>query len=381
MTSKWCRFSLTRFGAMVVKEFIQLRRDRLTFAMMVGIPMLQLVLFGFAINTDPKHLPAGVLLADRGPQGRTLLQAIKNTNYFDFIRELKTESEGRELLARGEAQFVITIPEDFSRDLLRGDQPTILVEADATDPGATGNAIGSLAPLFNTALQNDLKGPLAFLANTEGPVGLRIHALYNPEAITQYNIVPGLMGVVLTMTMVLITALAITRERESGTLENLLSMPIRPLEVMLGKIVPFILVGYLQVGLILLAARYLFQVPMVGNLGLLLAVTLLFIIANLAIGVTFSTLAQNQRQAMQMGLFFFLPNILLSGFMFPFRGMPFWAQLIGEILPLTHYLRIVRGILLKGNGVEEVLPHLWPIALFVVVALTIGAKRYRQTLD
>ena len=374
-------FSLERFWGMVVKEFIQMRRDRLTFAMMVIIPLLQLVLFGFAINSDPKHLPAAVLLADHGPQGRTLLHAIQNSGYVDFVREVKTESEAYDVLARGEVQFVVNIPENFSRDLLRGDRPTLLIEADATDPAATSNAIGSLRTLLNTALQNDLKGPLAFLAGTDGPVELSVHALFNPEAITQYNIVPGLMGVVLTMTMVFITGLAITRERESGTMENLLAMPTRPVEVMIGKIIPYILVGYIQVGLLLIAARILFHVPMIGDLVLLLGVTLVFIVANLAVGVTFSTVATNQRQAMQMGVFFFLPNMLLSGFMFPFRGMPGWAQVIGEILPLTHFLRIVRGILLKGNGLEDVLLEFWQIALFAAVALTIGVIRYRRTLD
>ena len=380
MNKRW-DFSAVRFWAMVVKEFVQMRRDRVTFLMMVGIPLLQLILFGFAINSDPKHLPAAVLLADNGPQGRTLLQAIRNSAYFDFTRQVKTESEGREVLARGEVQFVVNIPQNFTRDLLRGDRPTVVVEADATDPGTTGNALGSLSVLLNTALKNDLKGPLDFLAGSTGPIDLRVHALYNPEAITQYNIVPGLLGVVLTMTMVVITALAITRERESGTMENLLSMPTRPVEVLIGKIIPYILVGYIQVGLILLAARFLFHVPMVGSLTLLLAVSLLFITANLAMGITFSTVAQNQRQAIQMAMFFFLPNILLSGFMFPFRGMPYWAQIIGEIFPLTHFLRIVRGILLKGNGLEDVAPQLWQIALFAGVALTIGVKRYRRTLD
>lgn len=379
---KWhYEFSPARFWAMVLKEFIQMRRDRLTFGMMIGIPLMQLILFGYAINSDPKHLPTAVLLADNGPQGRTLLYAIQNSGYFDLVRQIKTESEGHDALARGEVQFVINIPENFTRDLLRGDRPAILVEADATDPGTTSNALGSLNILLTTALQNDLKGPLGFLPGTDSPIDLRVHALYNPEAITQYNIVPGLMGVVLTMTMVLITALAITRERESGTMENLLSMPTRPLEVLVGKIIPYVLVGYIQVGLILVAARFLFNVPMVGSISLLLVVALVFIVANLAIGVTFSTMAENQRQAIQMGFFFFLPNILLSGFAFSFRGMPEWAQWIGEILPLTHFLRIVRGILLKGNGMEDVFWQLWQIALFTVVALAIGVKRYRQTLD
>lgn len=374
-------FSLKRFWAMIVKEFIQMRRDRVTFGMMIGVPLMQLVLFGFAINADPKHLPAAVLLSDHGPQGRTVLYAIQNSGYFEFVRQVQTELEGHDVLARGEVQFVVNIPENFTRDLLRGDRPAILIEADATDPAATSNALGSLRALLDIALQNDLKGPLAFLAGTNSPIDLRIHARYNPEAITQYNIVPGLMGVVLTMTMVMITALAITREHESGTMENLLSMPTRPFEVMIGKIVPYILVGYIQVTLILIAARFLFDVPMVGNLILLLAVALVFIVANLAVGITLSTVARNQRQAIQMSFFFFLPSIFLSGFMFPFRGMPGWAQTIGEILPLTHFLRIVRGILLKGNGLEDVVLQLWQIALFAAVVLTIGVTRYRRTLD
>jgi len=378
--SRW-RFSPARFWAIVVKEFIQMRRDRVTFAIMIGIPLVQLILFGFAINSDPKHLATAVLLADRGPQGRTLLYAIRNSGYFHFIRLVATESEGREALARGQVQFVVNIPENFTRDLLRGDRPTILVEADATDPAAASNALGALRVLLNTALRNDLKGPLTFLAGDSGPIDLRIHPLYNPEGITQYNIVPGLMGVVLTMTMIIITGLAITRERERGTIENLLSMPTRPFEVLIGKIVPYILVGYIQVSLILAAASVVFAVPMVGSLVLLLAVALVFIIANLAMGITFSTIGRNQLQAVQMAFFFFLPSILLSGFMFPFRGMPRWAQIIGEILPLTHFLRIIRGVLLKGNGLPEIVPQLWPIALFAAVALSIGVKRYRRTLD
>src|SRR5262245_15505643 len=277
-------FSWTRFWAIAVKEFVQMRRDRLTFGMMIGIPLLQLVLFGFAINSDPKHLPAAVLLADRGPQGRTLLHAFQNSAYCHHVREWKTEEEADEALARGEVLFVIHIPVNFTRDLLRGDRPAVLVVADATDPAATSNALGSLRNLMDTALQNDLKGPLAPLAGTAGPVELRVHARYNPEAVTQYNIVPGLMGVVLTMTMVMITGLAITRERERGTMENLLAMPTRPFEVMIGKIAPYILVGYVQVVLILIASRVLFQVPMAGDLGLLLVAVLLFIVATLAVG-------------------------------------------------------------------------------------------------
>jgi len=374
-------FSPSRFRAIALKELVQMRRDRLTFGMMVGIPLMQLVLFGFAINADPKHLPTAVLVADHGPQGRTLLHAIRNSGYFDFVRQVPSEAEAERVLAAGEALFVITIPESFTRDLLRGDRPVLLVEADATDPAATSNAIGSLQTLLASALDRDLKGPLSDLAGSSEAVDLRIHARYNPERITQYNIVPGLMGIVLTLTMTLITGLAITRERERGTMENLLSMPTRPFEVLAGKIVPYILIGYVQVVLILLAARFLFDVPMEGSLILLLAVTFIFIAANLAMGITFSTVAANQLQAMQLTFFFFLPSILLSGFMFPFRGMPVWAQAIGEVLPLTHYLRTIRGILLKGNGAAEIGGEVWPVALFTVVVLAIAVKRYRQTLD
>ena len=374
-------FSIDRFAAMVVKEFIQMRRDRVTFGMMIGVPLLQLVLFGYAINSDPKNLPAAVLQADRGPQGRTLLAAIRNTSYIDFVRELSSEEEAHAALERGEVQFVLTIPEDFSRDLLRGRRPAVLLEADATDPAATSNATNAVKALLATAFANDFKGPLAWLAAEPGPIELRVHPRYNPEAITQFNIVPGLLGVVLTMTLVMITGLAITRERERGTMENLLSMPTRPIEVLCGKLVPYILVGYVQVALILAAARFLFHVPMIGNVGLLLAVALIFIVANLAMGITFSTLAKNQLQAVQMSFFFFLPSLLLSGFMFPFRGMPRWAQVVGEVFPLTHFVRIVRGILLKGNGIAEIRHELWPIAAFAALALAVGVGRYRKTLD
>lgn len=374
-------FSFHRFWALVVKEFTQMRRDRLTFAMMIGVPLLQLMLFGFAINSDPKHLPTAVLRADHGPHARTLLKLIEYSGYFTFVGEVTSPREATELLNRGQAQFIIHIPEDFSRRLLRGERPVVLVEADATDPAATGNALGSLRTLFAGALVHDARGPLSGLAPPEPTIDLRVHAAFNPEAVTQYNIVPGLMGVVLTMTMVMITALAITRERERGTMENLLSMPTRPEEVMLGKIVPYILVGYVQITLILLAARLVFHVPIMGNAFLLFALASIFIAANLSVGITFSTVATNQLQAVQMSFFFFLPSLLLSGFMFPFRGMPRWAQGLGEIFPLTHFLRIVRGIMLKGNGLAELWPHAWPIALFTLLVLFIGAKRYRQTLD
>lgn len=379
--SRRIAFSPGRLVAMIVKEFAQMRRDRLTFAMMLGIPTMQLLLFGFAINADPRHLPTAVIMRDDGPHARSLLQALEHSSYFGVTRELRSEADGRRALERGDVQFVVNIPEHFSRDFLRGDRPTVLVEADATDPAATGRALGSLNEIVQSAYAEDLKGALSFLKQGDGPIDVRVHALYNPEVVTQYNIVPGLMGVILTMTMIMITGLAITRERERGTMENLLSMPTRPVEVLVGKIVPYIMVGYIQVGLILLAAHFLFGIPMVGSLTLLLVATFVFIAANLSLGITFSTIAKNQLQAVQMTFFVFLPSILLSGFMFPFRGMPVWAQWLGEVFPLTHFLRIVRGILLKGNGLSDVAQDLWPLVLFATLILTIGVKRYRQTLD
>lgn len=358
-----------------------MRRDRLTFGMMVGIPMLQLILFGYAINSDPKHLPTAVYSADNSVFSRTLVWALQNSSYFDMTRLARSEDDVQQLLAQGKAQFAVEIPVDFSRNLLRGNKPDVLIEADATDPTAVGFAIGAVNSLASTALDRDLTGPLARLRASGPPFNLVIHQRYNPENITQYNIVPGLMGVMLTMTMIIITGLAITRERERGTMENLLSTPVHPSEVIVGKIVPYIAVGYIQVLLIVLAAKFLFDVPMIGSITLLLVVTFLFIVANLAVGITFSTIAKNQLQAVQMAFFFFLPSLLLSGYMFPFRGMPDWAQDIGECLPLTHYLRVVRGILLKGNGLLEIGPDVWPIALFLAVMLTVGIKRYRQTLD
>jgi ABC-2 type transport system permease protein len=375
------RFTFHRLWAVVMKEFIQMRRDRVTFGMMVGIPLLQLTLFGYAINSDPKNLPTALRLGDQGPFARTLVAEMRTSQYFSIVQVTQSEDEVERLLRLGSVQFVVNIPVDFTRKVLRGERPILLVEADATDPAATGPAIAAFRALAGTALDRDLTGPLARLRGAPGPVDFEVHARYNPENITQYNVVPGLMGVVLTMTMVIITGLAITRERERGTMENLLATPVRPLEVMLGKILPYIAVGYIQVTLILVAARYLFHVPMIGSLTLLYGISLLFIAANLAMGITLSTLAKNQLQAVQMAFFFFLPSILLSGFMFPFRGMPVWAQWIGACLPITHFLRIVRGILLKGNGVFEILPEVWPIALFVTVAMAVGVKRYRQTLD
>jgi ABC-2 type transport system permease protein len=365
------RFSVTRLAAMVVKEFIQMKRDRLTFAMMVGIPVVQLLLFGYAINADPRRLPTAVLAMDSGPAGRAIVSALQTSGYFEVTVTAAGARELDRLLARGDVQFAVEIPAGFERALLRGERPQLLVMADATDPAATGNAVGALNAIVERAL-----------GRTEtGPVDLRVHRRYNPEGLTRYNIVPGLAGTILTMTMIIMTALAVTRERERGTMEMLLAMPIRPAEVMLGKLAPFILVGTVQVLVVLGAARLLFGVPMAGDPGALAPGLLVFISANLAVGFLFSTLARNQLQAMQMSFFFFLPSILMSGFMFPFRGMPAWAQAIGEVLPLTHFLRIVRGVMLKGNGPAETWPELWPLLAFLAVVSAAALKRYQQTLD
>jgi len=374
-------FALHRFLAVLMKEFVQMRRDRLTFAMMIGVPVMQLVLFGFAINMDPKGLPAAVVAAEASVFSRSLVRALENTGYFRIVATPATVAEGDRLLALGRVQFVLQIPEDFSRRVQRGEAAVVLVEADATDPAATSNALAALQQVSRTALDRDLTGSLARLRAGAPAFEVRVHRRYNPEGITQYNIVPGLMGVVLTMTMVMMTAVAMTRERERGTMESLLATPVKPLEVMLGKIVPYILIGYVQVVVILTVARFFFHVPMVGSLALLSTVLVLFIATNLAIGFTFSTLAKSQMQAMQMTMFFFLPSMLLSGFMFPFRGMPDWAQWLGEILPLTHFLRIVRGILLKGNALADIVPHIWPLALILLVVSAAALKRYQRTLD
>ena len=373
--------SWSRWAGIIIKEFIQLKRDRLTFGMIVGIPLIQLVLFGYAINADPKRLPTAVLAADASEYSRTLVSALQVSGYFRIERLAADEAEIDALLARGEVQFAVTIPENFGRKLVRGERPVLLIEADASDPSATSNAVAALAQVASTSLARTLRGPLAEFAPAQPPVEMRVHRRYNPEGITAYNIVPGLIGVILTMTMVLMTGLAMTRERERGTFENLLSTPALPIEVMTGKIVPYILIGLIQVTLILAAALLLFEVPMEGSVWLLYCVVLLFIAANLTLGITFSSIARNQLQAMQMTFFFFLPSMLLSGFMFPFRGMPEWAQWIGAALPLTHFLHLVRGIMLKGNGLVELWPQMWPILVFMLAVIAVGLRFYKRTLD
>jgi len=372
---RWDGWRRTR--AMLIKEFIQLRRDRISFAMIIMVPLMQLLLFGYAINTTPRNLPTAVLLQESSDVGRSILKAIENTRYFKVTQWLHDEAEFDRVLAAGEVLFAIEIPRNFERSLRRGDKPAILIAADATDPVASGSAMAALGPLVQSALAHDRGLPDSGTPLFE----VRAHARYNPAAATQLNIVPGLVGTILTMTMLIFTALSVTREIERGTMESLLSMPITPVEIMIGKIVPYIIVGFIQASLIIGIGMGLFGVPVFGSLVLLAALSTLFIATNLSVGYTFSTIAQNQLQAMQMAMMFFLPNILLSGFMFPFAGMPLWARWIGECLPLTHYLRIVRSIMLKGSTLADLHYDALALAGLMLVAMVIAVTRFRRTLD
>ncbi len=364
-------------SAVLVKEFIQLRRDRLSFAMIIMIPLLQLMLFGYAINTNPRHLPTAVLLQEHNDVGRAIIAALKNTDYFRVVALPRTEADMDELMAAGKILFGVEIPAGFERAVRRGEKPAMLMIADATDPVATGSALSALGQVVQNALAHERGIPIS----TELPFEIRSHARYNPAGENQLNIVPGLVGTILTMTMLIFTALSVTREIERGTMENLLAMPITPVEIMLGKIVPYIFVGFVQAFLIISIGVFFFGVPILGNLAALAGLSTLFIAANLSIGYTFSTVAQNQLQAMQMSIMFFLPNILLSGFVFPFAGMPVWAQWIGECLPLTHFLRIVRAIMLKGSALADLRTDSLALFGLMLFAMTIAVLRFRRTLD
>jgi ABC-2 type transport system permease protein len=372
------KFSFRRFLAILRKEWIQVRRDPLTLRMIIALPVMQLFLFGYAINADPKHLPTGLLSAEHSKYERTIVAALKNTGYYD-IRELASEAEAERGLAEGELLFVVNIPPNFERSVDRGEKPAILMDADATDPSAIGNAAAALASL-TTALNRDLP-PSVTSQPASPPFLFEVHARYNPEQLTVLNIVPGLICIVLTISTLFVTTLSITRETERGTMENLLAMPVRPIEVMLAKVVPYIAIGYAQVVMIVVIAALVFHLPIRGSIPLLSVALGLFIASNLVLGVTFSTIARNQMQAIQMAQFTLLPSFLLSGFMFPFKGMPVWAQWAGELFPVTHALRIVRGVLLKGNGLAEILPETWPIVAFTLVIAAVATWSYRETLD
>ena len=373
-------FSFRRFWAVVVKEFLQLRRDRMTFAMIVAIPLVQTILFGYAINTDPRNLPAAVVGGDGSPLARSFVAGLAASGYFSLAGAM-SEREAEQALREGRILFAVTIPSDFARRVLRGERPQILVEADGSDPVAASGALAALPGILARAQAKDLSGPLAGLAGTPAPYSVAVHRRYNPEGLTRYNIVPGLMGLILTLMTVMMTALAVTRERERGTMENLLASPLTPLEIMAGKILPYVAIGHIQMGIVLGAALFLFRIPFAGDPLVFYAASVVFMAANLTVGVTVSSLARNQLQALQMTIFYFLPNLMLSGFMFPFAGMPDWARAIGSVLPLTHFNRIVRGVLLKGSGWTELWPSLWPIALFACLVMALAVRSFRRTLD
>ena len=374
-------FSATRILAVLVKEFKQLSRDRLTYAMILVLPIVQLMLFGYAINSDPRHMPTALLVQENSAFARSITASLRNSGYFDLVAQARSPSELDELLRRGEVQFAITIPGDFTRRVARGDSAQILVEADAAEPSATGGAVAALAALPQQALAHDLKGALGPRAGAAAPFEVVVHRRYNPEAITAYNIVPGLLGIILSMTLVMMTALSVTREAERGTMEALLSTPVEPIEVMIGKLAPYVLVGVTQTVIVLTLAAVLFQVPMAGGWGALTLGVGLFIVGSLALGFLISTVARSQLQAMQMSFFYIMPSILLSGFMFPFRGMPVWAQMIGQVIPVTHFLRVIRGAMLKGEGLADMWPSLSALTAFVCVVTALAMVRYRRTLD
>lgn len=374
-------FSPARLGALLTKEFIQMRRDRVTFAMMLGVPLMLLILFGFAINSDPKQLPAALLAMSNDQYTRAMVSALENTNYYRFDYVARTEAEADFLLARGDVSFVVTIPADFGKRVERGDRPQILIEADATDPSSASGAISTLGTVASQALLRARGMEAAAAENKASQLDVITHRLYNPEGISQYNIVPGLLGVILQMTMVMMTSIALTRETERGTMENLLAMPANPLEIMLGKVLPYAGVGAVQVVVVLFAAKLLFHVPFVGGIGLLLSSILVFVLGLVLLGYTISTVSRTQMQAMQLTFFFFLPSILLSGFMFPYRGMPGWAQTLGEIFPLTHFLRIVRAVMLKGAEFPAIASEVGWLLFFVALFAGLALLRFRRTLD
>lgn len=375
------QFSLARFGAVLFKEFIQMRRDRITFAMMIGVPIMQLLLFGYAINSDPRHLPTLVEMADDGPASRAILMGMQTSGYFEFEGIVTSAEEGDRALRDGTASFVVVIPPNFERDVVRGLSPEILLAADASDPAAAGGAVAAIGGIVNTAIAETLSGALTYAASSPPPFSVVVHRQFNPEGQTSTNIVPGLLAIILSMTMVMITAVAIVRETERGTMETLISTPVRPGEVMLGKILPYVFVGYVQTAVFLAAARILFDVPFLGSPLAFFVGFNLYIIVNLALGFLISTIARSQMQAMQISFFTLLPTILLSGFMFPFAGMPGWAQAIGSAIPATHFLRLVRKVMLKGAEMADIATDLWRIGFIMAVIVLIALRRYRQTLD
>jgi len=360
------------FWPMLLKEFIQMRRDRLTIAMMVGLPAIQLALFGYAIRTEVRHLPTVVMDESRSSGSRALVDALRNTQNFDIVGEVKNRDEIRARIEAGEIRAALVIPPDFENDIKRGRQPSAQVIVDAADPLASTAAINAAA----------LAGRIATPARggAASGVDIRIRPWYNPSLKSSHYIVPGLVGLLLSITLIVLTSMAIVRERERGTLEQLVVTPIDKTSLMLGKIVPFAVVGYVQMTVIMVLGKVLFGIPLQGSIPLLYVLSAPFIMGSLALGLFVSTVAQTQAQAMQLSFFFMLPNILLSGYMFPREAMPVPAQWVGMLLPLTYYLRILRGILLRGAGFERIWPETLALIVFTVVMLSMSVRRFSKTI-
>jgi ABC-2 type transport system permease protein len=376
-------FSLDRVVAVMIKEFTQLRRDRITYAMILVMPLMQLLLFGYAINTDPRHLPAAVISYDHSRLADAVVATLERTTYVDVRYLPHSEAEMDRLMRRGEISLALTIPPDFTQRVLRSDQAQILAEVDASDPQAAAGVAAAVAVLPTEALGHDLQGPAA-KPLTPAPFEVVVHRLYNPETITSYNIVPGLLAIILSMTLVMMTAMAVTREVERGTMESLLSTPATAFEVMIGKLLPYVAVGIIQTCVVLALARLLFAVPLAQNFAGWLALSVgifFFITGNLALGYLISTVVRSQLQAMQIAMFYMMPSLFLSGFLFPFQGLPIWAQYLGQVIPITHFLRIVRGSLLKGQVLSDMGPDLMALVIFVTAVAVLTVARSRTTLD
>jgi len=373
---------MTRFLAIAWKELIQLRRDRPTLAMMVGLPVMQLLLFGYAINTDVRHIPTVIYDQDQSAESRDMIRRLEATGFYDMVGSVRSYAETQDAMRSGRARVSLVVPVDFSESIHAGRPTSLQLVVDGSDPQTVASAINTAASLSAQRSLEIMVGRLSksALGVSVTPLSLEPVTWYNPELRTATYVVPGLVGVILTMTMIMLTAMAIARERERGTLEQLIVSPVRRIELIAGKIVPYVAIGYIQMSLILLVGRLVFDVPLVGSLGLLYALASVFIAANLSLGLFFSTIATTQQQAMQMSFFFMLPNILLSGFMFPFEAMPKPAQWLSQALPLTHFMRIVRGITLKGAGFSDALPELVWLFGILTVLVTLAALRFSKKL-
>ncbi len=372
-------FSFTRWIGVVIKEIHELRRDKISISMLILTPIFQLIILGYAVQMDPRQVPTALLNYDNARMSQVFVTAAQNTSYFS-MRQMASEEEANNAFVRGDVIFIVTIPQGFTEKLLRGEKPQILIQGDAIDPMTIGNALSAIVQAAKSMFQHDLPQALRTEEASDN-FELVIHRMFNPEGITQYNTIPGIIGSILSTTLILMTALSITRERENGAIENLLISPLTSLEVIVGKITPFILIGMFQSLLILLSAVFLFDIPLAGNFFLLFTILVVYIFLCLSIGIAISSVAQSQLQALQMSSFYFIPSIMLSGFISPFISMPGWAQAIGSCLPLTYFIRLVKGVMLKGYTAAELMPSLLPLIAIAVIVIGIGLKMYHKTLD